>query len=54
MAPPRAFYLIVSKVPMILGFPYWVKSFWGKQIIYDKEDELQENDSKFLYTGIMQ
>ena len=25
-----------------LGFPYWAKSFRGKRIIYDEEDELQE------------
>uniref|UniRef100_F6H4T5 Uncharacterized protein n=1 Tax=Vitis vinifera TaxID=29760 RepID=F6H4T5_VITVI len=29
-------------------------SFWGKLIIYDKDDELQENDSKFLQNGTMQ
>ena len=32
-----------------LGFPYW-----AKQIIYDEEDELQENDSEFLQSGTMQ
>ncbi len=31
-----------------LGFPYWARSFRGKRIIYDEEDELQENDSEFL------
>nr|YP_009572398.1 hypothetical chloroplast RF2 [Monococcus echinophorus]YP_009572416.1 hypothetical chloroplast RF2 [Monococcus echinophorus]QBE87362.1 hypothetical chloroplast RF2 [Monococcus echinophorus]QBE87382.1 hypothetical chloroplast RF2 [Monococcus echinophorus] len=40
--------------PNELGFPYWARSFQGKQIIYDKEDELQENDSKFLQSGTMQ
>ncbi|KAM3355780.1 hypothetical protein P3S68_022494 [Capsicum galapagoense] len=37
-----------------LGFPYWSRSFWEKQIIYDEEDELQENDSGFLQSGTMQ
>ncbi|KAH0706298.1 hypothetical protein KY285_010801 [Solanum tuberosum] len=37
-----------------LGFPYWSKSFRGKRIIYDEEDELQENDSGFLNSGTMQ
>ncbi|KAH0709451.1 hypothetical protein KY284_010878 [Solanum tuberosum] len=40
--------------PNELGFPYWSKSFRGKQIIYDEEDELQENDSGFLNSGTMQ
>ena len=31
-----------------LGFPYWVRSFRGKRIIYDEKDGLQENDSEFL------
>nr|QKI32468.1 hypothetical protein RF2 [Circaeaster agrestis]QKI32469.1 hypothetical protein RF2 [Circaeaster agrestis]QKI32553.1 hypothetical protein RF2 [Circaeaster agrestis]QKI32554.1 hypothetical protein RF2 [Circaeaster agrestis]QKI32638.1 hypothetical protein RF2 [Circaeaster agrestis] len=34
--------------PKELGFPYWAKSFWGK------EDELQENDLEFLQSGTMQ
>nr|YP_009529174.1 hypothetical protein RF2 [Pholisma arenarium]YP_009529180.1 hypothetical protein RF2 [Pholisma arenarium]AXX75974.1 hypothetical protein RF2 [Pholisma arenarium]AXX75981.1 hypothetical protein RF2 [Pholisma arenarium] len=34
--------------PNELGFPYWSRSFGGKRIIYDEEDELQENDSEFL------
>nr|YP_010361791.1 hypothetical chloroplast RF2 [Dioscorea brevipetiolata]YP_010361810.1 hypothetical chloroplast RF2 [Dioscorea brevipetiolata]UNQ87351.1 hypothetical chloroplast RF2 [Dioscorea brevipetiolata]UNQ87370.1 hypothetical chloroplast RF2 [Dioscorea brevipetiolata] len=37
-----------------LGFPYWAGSFRGKQIIYHKEDEFQENDSEFLQSGTMQ
>nr|YP_010581033.1 hypothetical protein RF2 [Sarracenia alata]YP_010581047.1 hypothetical protein RF2 [Sarracenia alata]UZT27352.1 hypothetical protein RF2 [Sarracenia alata]UZT27363.1 hypothetical protein RF2 [Sarracenia alata] len=37
-----------------LGFPYWSRSFRGKRIIYDEEDELQENDSEFLQSGTMQ
>nr|YP_009752201.1 Ycf2 protein [Linnaeosicyos amara]QIT05611.1 Ycf2 protein [Linnaeosicyos amara] len=37
-----------------LGFPYWARSFRGKRIIYDEEDELQENDSEFLQSGIVQ
>ena len=28
--------------PIELGFPYRAGSFWGKRIIYHKEDELQE------------
>jgi len=37
-----------------LGFPYWKRSFRDKEIIYDEEDELQENDSEFLQDGTMQ
>nr|YP_010379712.1 hypothetical protein RF2 [Astragalus obscurus]UCS40853.1 hypothetical protein RF2 [Astragalus obscurus] len=37
-----------------LGFPYREKSFRDKQIIYDEEDELQENDSEFLQDETMQ
>nr|UED18839.1 hypothetical protein RF2 [Euphorbia bisellenbeckii]UED18857.1 hypothetical protein RF2 [Euphorbia bisellenbeckii] len=40
--------------PNELGFPYWARSFRGKRIIYDEEDELQENDSGFLQSGTMQ
>nr|BDY09862.1 Ycf2 protein [Lysimachia vulgaris]BDY09881.1 Ycf2 protein [Lysimachia vulgaris]BDY10713.1 Ycf2 protein [Lysimachia davurica]BDY10732.1 Ycf2 protein [Lysimachia davurica] len=40
--------------PNELGFPYWSRSFRGKRIIYDEEDELQENDSEFLQSGTMQ
>uniref|UniRef100_A0A3Q7JC17 Uncharacterized protein n=1 Tax=Solanum lycopersicum TaxID=4081 RepID=A0A3Q7JC17_SOLLC len=40
--------------PNELGFPYWSRSFRGKRIIYDEEDELQENDSGFLQSGTMQ
>ena len=40
--------------PNELGFPYWARSFWGKQIIYDEEDEMQENDLEFLQSGTMQ
>nr|ATL62496.1 Ycf2 [Coptosapelta flavescens] len=29
-----------------LGFPYWSRPFWGKRIIYDEEDELQEYDEE--------
>nr|YP_010566659.1 hypothetical protein RF2 [Medicago soleirolii]UZC32278.1 hypothetical protein RF2 [Medicago soleirolii] len=35
-------------------FPYWERSFWDKQIIYDEEGELQENDSEFLQDGTME
>uniref|UniRef100_UPI003000FB6C Ycf2 protein n=1 Tax=Amorphophallus tonkinensis TaxID=1720486 RepID=UPI003000FB6C len=37
-----------------LGFPYWARSFRGKQIIFHKENELQEKDSEFLQSGTMQ
>nr|YP_010999450.1 Ycf2 [Peucedanum muliense]WPM98229.1 Ycf2 [Peucedanum muliense] len=40
--------------PNELGFPYWSRSFRGKRILYDEEDELQENDSEFLQSGTMQ
>ncbi|KAM1037846.1 hypothetical protein ACFX13_033347 [Malus domestica] len=40
--------------PYELGFPYWVKSFRGKRIIYDEEDGLQKNNSEFLQSGTMQ
>nr|YP_010565946.1 hypothetical protein RF2 [Medicago rotata]UZC30532.1 hypothetical protein RF2 [Medicago rotata] len=36
------------------GFPYWERSFWDKQIIYDEEGELQENDSEFLQDGTVE
>nr|UZC30912.1 hypothetical protein RF2 [Medicago rugosa] len=36
------------------GFPYWERSFWDKQIIYDEEGELKENDSEFLQDGTME
>ncbi|KAM3238653.1 hypothetical protein P3L10_013686 [Capsicum annuum] len=35
-------------LPNELGFPYWSKSFWDKRIIYDEENDIQENDSGFL------
>nr|YP_010192053.1 Ycf2 [Evolvulus alsinoides]QZN05695.1 Ycf2 [Evolvulus alsinoides] len=49
--------------PNELGFSYGFRSFRGKRIIYDEEDqlqeydeedELQENDSEFLQSGTMQ
>nr|UBD07900.1 hypothetical chloroplast RF21 [Primula sikkimensis]UBD07917.1 hypothetical chloroplast RF21 [Primula sikkimensis]USN91598.1 Ycf2 protein [Primula sikkimensis]USN91616.1 Ycf2 protein [Primula sikkimensis] len=40
--------------PNELGFPYWSRSFRGKRMIYDEEDELQENGSEFLQSGTMQ
>jgi hypothetical protein len=40
--------------PNELGFYYWSRSFRGKQIIYDEEDELQEKDSEFLQSGTLQ
>ncbi|GFP90961.1 protein ycf2, partial [Phtheirospermum japonicum] len=39
--------------PNELRFPYWSRAFRGKQIIYDEENELQENDSEFLQSGTM-
>ncbi|KAF3674990.1 hypothetical protein FXO37_06118 [Capsicum annuum] len=39
--------------PNELGFPYWSRLFWDKRILYDEEDELQENDSGFLQSGTM-
>ncbi|KAK1397948.1 hypothetical protein POM88_007811 [Heracleum sosnowskyi] len=42
------------ETPNELGFPYWSRSFRGKRILYDEEDELQENDSEFLQSGTMQ
>nr|QVY58928.1 hypothetical chloroplast RF21 [Jasminum sambac]QVY58948.1 hypothetical chloroplast RF21 [Jasminum sambac]QVY59016.1 hypothetical chloroplast RF21 [Jasminum sambac]QVY59036.1 hypothetical chloroplast RF21 [Jasminum sambac] len=37
-----------------LGYPYCYgyRSFQGKQIIFDNEDELEENDSEFLHSFI--
>ncbi|KAK2976657.1 hypothetical protein RJ640_009446 [Escallonia rubra] len=32
----------------------FLESFRGERIIYDEEDELQENDSEFLQSGTMQ
>nr|YP_009000138.1 hypothetical chloroplast RF21 [Silene chalcedonica]YP_009000155.1 hypothetical chloroplast RF21 [Silene chalcedonica]AGZ18129.1 hypothetical chloroplast RF21 [Silene chalcedonica]AGZ18146.1 hypothetical chloroplast RF21 [Silene chalcedonica] len=48
--------------PNSLGFPYWAGSLRGKRIIYDEEDELQENEEdelqeneeEFLQSGTMQ
>ncbi|PHT54775.1 hypothetical protein CQW23_03261 [Capsicum baccatum] len=37
-----------------LGFPYWSKSFWDKQISYNEKDELQEKNLEFLQSGTMQ
>nr|KJB15229.1 hypothetical protein B456_002G166000 [Gossypium raimondii] len=34
--------------PNELGFTYWAGSFWGKRIIDDVKDKLQENDLAFL------
>jgi len=42
----EVFYLIVLKDIIHWDFP--IASGQGKQIIYDEEDELQENDSEFL------
>ncbi|CAA2975141.1 Ycf2 (chloroplast), partial [Olea europaea subsp. europaea] len=48
---PWGFLFDCVERPNELGFPYWSKSFRGKQIIYVEEDELQENDSEFLQSG---
>nr|YP_009699514.1 Ycf2 [Hydrangea heteromalla]YP_009699531.1 Ycf2 [Hydrangea heteromalla]AUF33439.1 Ycf2 [Hydrangea heteromalla]AUF33440.1 Ycf2 [Hydrangea heteromalla]QEJ87379.1 Ycf2 [Hydrangea heteromalla]QEJ87380.1 Ycf2 [Hydrangea heteromalla] len=51
---PWGFLFDCIERPNELGFPYWSRSFQGKRIIYDEEDELQENDSEFLQSGTMQ
>ncbi|XP_071694425.1 protein Ycf2-like [Rutidosis leptorrhynchoides] len=51
---PWGFLFDCIERPNELGFPYWSRSFRGKRIIYDEEDELQENDSKFLQSGTVQ
>nr|YP_010040461.1 hypothetical chloroplast RF21 [Sedum emarginatum]YP_010040478.1 hypothetical chloroplast RF21 [Sedum emarginatum]QOZ39843.1 hypothetical chloroplast RF21 [Sedum emarginatum]QOZ39860.1 hypothetical chloroplast RF21 [Sedum emarginatum] len=51
---PWAFLFYCIERPNELGFPYWARSFRGKRIIYDEENELQENDSEFLQSGTMQ
>uniref|UniRef100_A0A1Y3BUL4 Ycf2 n=1 Tax=Helianthus annuus TaxID=4232 RepID=A0A1Y3BUL4_HELAN len=38
---PWGFLFDCIERPNELGFPYWSRSFRGKRIIYDKEDELQ-------------
>ncbi|KAA0034870.1 putative chloroplast RF2 [Cucumis melo var. makuwa] len=51
---PWGFLFDCIERPNELGFPYWARSFRGKGIIYDSEDELQENDSEFLESGTVQ
>nr|YP_010449788.1 Ycf2 protein [Gelsemium elegans]YP_010449807.1 Ycf2 protein [Gelsemium elegans]UTU96362.1 Ycf2 protein [Gelsemium elegans]UTU96381.1 Ycf2 protein [Gelsemium elegans] len=51
---PWAFLFDCIKRPNELGFPYRARPFRGKRIIYDEEDELQENDLEFLQNGTMQ
>nr|YP_010926015.1 Ycf2 [Swertia davidii]YP_010926034.1 Ycf2 [Swertia davidii]WKF19515.1 Ycf2 [Swertia davidii]WKF19534.1 Ycf2 [Swertia davidii] len=51
---PWAFLFDCIERPNELGFPYWAGSFRVKRIIYDEEDELQENDSGFLQNGTVQ
>ena len=51
---PWGFLFDCIERPNELGFPYWARSFRGKRIIYDEEDELQENDSEFLQSGTVQ
>lgn len=45
---PSAIYSIVLEGPISWDFPYWAMTFEGKEIIYHKEDEIQEKDSEFL------
>ncbi|KAI5658736.1 hypothetical protein M9H77_27529 [Catharanthus roseus] len=51
---PWAFLFDCIERPNELGFPYWARSFREKRIIYDEEDELQENDSELLQNGRVQ
>nr|AMH87587.1 Ycf2 [Syringa meyeri] len=51
---PWGFLFDCIERPNELGFPDWSRSFRGKRIISDEEDELQENDSEFLESGTMQ
>ncbi|CAI9119163.1 Ycf2 protein (plastid) [Oldenlandia corymbosa var. corymbosa] len=51
---PWAFLFDCIERPNELGFPYWSGLFWDKRVIYDEEDELQENDSEFLQNGTVQ
>ena len=51
---PWAFLFDCIERPNELGFPYWSRLFSGKRVIYDEEDELQENDSEFLQNGTVQ
>ncbi|KAL2470588.1 Protein Ycf2 [Abeliophyllum distichum] len=51
---PWGFLFDYIEMPNELGFSYWSRSFWSKRIIYDEEDELQQNDSEFLQSGTMQ
>nr|YP_009644498.1 Ycf2 protein [Ligustrum japonicum]YP_009644520.1 Ycf2 protein [Ligustrum japonicum]QBS52294.1 Ycf2 protein [Ligustrum japonicum]QBS52295.1 Ycf2 protein [Ligustrum japonicum] len=54
MWSPWSFLVDCTERPNELGFPYWSRPFRRKRIIYDEEDELQENDSEFLQSGTMQ
>jgi hypothetical protein len=51
---PWGFLFDCIERPNELGFPYWARSFWSKQIIYDEEDEFQENDLEFLRSRTVQ
>nr|QWE50783.1 Ycf2 protein [Bruguiera parviflora]QWE50803.1 Ycf2 protein [Bruguiera parviflora] len=51
---PWGFLFDCIERPNELGFPYWARSFRDKRIIYDEEDELQENDLEFLQSGTVQ
>ncbi|MCD7448973.1 Protein Ycf2 A [Datura stramonium] len=51
---PCGFLFNYIERPNEFGYPCWSRSFRGKRIIYDEEDELQENDFGFLQSGTMQ
>ncbi|RYR16722.1 hypothetical protein Ahy_B04g073754 [Arachis hypogaea] len=51
---PWGFLFNCIERPNELGFSYWAMSFRGKRIIYEEEDEFQENYSEFLQGGTMQ
>nr|NP_054393.1 Ycf2 [Epifagus virginiana]NP_054397.1 Ycf2 [Epifagus virginiana]P30072.1 RecName: Full=Protein Ycf2 [Epifagus virginiana]AAA65867.1 unknown [Epifagus virginiana]AAA65873.1 unknown [Epifagus virginiana] len=53
---PWGFIFYCIERPNELGFPYWSRSFRGKRIVYDKDEEgeLQENDSELLKSGTVQ
>ncbi|XLU54748.1 hypothetical protein S245_049396, partial [Arachis hypogaea] len=50
---PWGFLFNCIERPNELGFSYWAMSFRGKRIIYEEEDEFQENYSEFLQGGTM-
>ncbi|KAG5630800.1 hypothetical protein H5410_002517 [Solanum commersonii] len=48
---PWGFLFDCIERPNEFGFCYWFRSFRGKRIIYDEDDELQKNDSGSLQSG---